>query len=106
MSSESASHESAAATASSTTSAFWCSPGARGMTSGLEIGQTGERAAMLSHLRGGAVRTLVVYATSDSALADLGSLARAAPPMRPNRVTEAISAESKALCGTLRAATD
>ena len=44
----------------------------RGKTSGLELGQTREKAATLFHLRDGAVTKLVVYATSDRALADLG----------------------------------
>ena|SRR5436305_8180557 len=44
----------------------------RGKTSGLELGQAGESGATAFHLRGGVVTRLVVYASADSALADLG----------------------------------
>jgi ketosteroid isomerase-like protein len=44
----------------------------RGKTSGLDLGSTGERGATLFHVRERAVTRLVTYATSDSALADLG----------------------------------
>jgi ketosteroid isomerase-like protein len=44
----------------------------RGKTSGLDVGRAGERGATLFHLRGRAVTRLVTYATSASALADLG----------------------------------
>src|SRR5436305_1628117 len=44
----------------------------RGKTSGLNLGSTGERGATLFHVRGRVVTRLVTYATSASALADLG----------------------------------
>jgi len=44
----------------------------RGKTSGLDLGQMGERGATLFHVRDRVVTRLVVYATSHSALADLG----------------------------------
>jgi ketosteroid isomerase-like protein len=44
----------------------------RGKPSGLELGQTSGRAAILFHLRDGAVTRLVLYAERDRALADLG----------------------------------
>jgi ketosteroid isomerase-like protein len=44
----------------------------RGKTSGLNLGSTGARGATLFHVRGRVVTRLVTYATSDSALADLG----------------------------------
>lgn len=44
----------------------------RGKTSGLELGQTGSKAANLFHVRGGKVVRLVAYFKCERALADLG----------------------------------
>jgi len=44
----------------------------RGKASGLEVAQTGTRAATIFHVRGGKVRKLVVYWDGDRALADPG----------------------------------
>lgn len=44
----------------------------RGRRSGLELGQTNAKGALLFRLRHGAVTRLVAYAMSDRALADLG----------------------------------
>jgi ketosteroid isomerase-like protein len=44
----------------------------RGKASGLEVTQTGSRAATIFTVRGGQVRKLVVYWDGDRALADLG----------------------------------
>lgn len=44
----------------------------RGKTSGLEIGQMGEKGADLLHIRGGKVTRLVLYGDRGHAFADLG----------------------------------
>ena len=46
--------------------------GGRGKTSGVELGQTGSRAATLFYIRGASVTRIVVYFDLDRALPDLG----------------------------------
>ena len=46
--------------------------GGRGKTSGVELGQTGSRAASLFHIRDDKVVKLVIYFDMDRVLADLG----------------------------------
>jgi ketosteroid isomerase-like protein len=44
----------------------------RGKRSGLELSETQDMSALLFRVQGGAVTRLIVYATAESALADLG----------------------------------
>ena len=49
----------------------------RGKTSGLEVGETPARGALLFHVRGGKVTRLVLYFDRERALADLGLASKA-----------------------------